>query len=91
MRPTPRFRVPTPRLRVPIPPRILPPCSLRGCGPGVWQVAGDGSDEKVDYARIFPALRKAGYEGWVSFEYETPEPEESGIPRSLAYLKRMMA
>ena len=56
-----------------------------------WQVAGDGSDEKVDYARIFPALRQAGYEGWVSFEYETPEPEESGIPRSLAYLKRMMA
>jgi len=55
-----------------------------------WQVAGDGSDEKVDYARIFPALRQAGYEGWVSFEYETPEPEESGIPRSLAYLKRMM-
>jgi len=56
-----------------------------------WQVAGDGSDEKVDYARIIPALRHAGYEGWVSFEYETPEPEESGIPRSLAYLKRMMA
>jgi sugar phosphate isomerase/epimerase len=55
-----------------------------------WQVAPDGSDEKVDYDRIFPALRQAGYDGWVSFEYETPEPEESGIPRSLAYLKRMM-
>lgn len=55
-----------------------------------WQVARDGSDEKVDYDRIFPALRQAGYDGWVSFEYETPEPEESGIPRSLAYLKRMM-
>ena len=55
-----------------------------------WQVARDGSDEKVDYGRIFPALRQAGYDGWVSFEYETPEPEESGIPRSLAYLKRMM-
>ena len=56
-----------------------------------WQVARDGSDEKVDYGRIFPALRQAGFDGWVSFEYETPEPEESGIPRSLAYLKRMMA
>jgi sugar phosphate isomerase/epimerase len=55
-----------------------------------WQVARDGSDEKVDYGRIFPALRQAGYDGWVSFEYETPEPEESGIPRSLAYLKKMM-
>ena len=55
-----------------------------------WQVARDGSDEKVDYGQIFPALRQVGYDGWVSFEYETPEPEESGIPRSLAYLKRMM-
>jgi sugar phosphate isomerase/epimerase len=55
-----------------------------------WQVAGDGSDEKVDYRRVFPALREAGYDGWVSFEYETPEPEESGIPRSLAYLKMML-
>jgi sugar phosphate isomerase/epimerase len=55
-----------------------------------WQVARDGSDERVDYGRIFPALRHAGYNGWVIYEYEAPEPEESGIPRSLAYLKRMM-
>lgn len=55
-----------------------------------WQVAPDGSDEKVDYGRIFPALRQAGYDGWISLEYETPEPEETGIPRALAYLKRMM-
>jgi sugar phosphate isomerase/epimerase len=55
-----------------------------------WQVAGDGSDEKVDYDKVFPALRQAGYRGWVTFEYETPEPEETGIPRSLAYLKRMV-
>ncbi len=47
------------------------------------------TDEKVDYARIVPALRAAGYNGWVSFEYE--EPEATGIPRPLAYLKRMLA
>ena len=56
-----------------------------------WQVARDGSDEKVDYSKVFPALRQAGYDEWISFEYETPEPEETGIPRSLAYLKRMVA
>lgn len=56
-----------------------------------WQVAADGSDERVDYARIVPGLRAANYEGWVSFEYETPEPEATGIPRALAYLKRMLA
>jgi len=56
-----------------------------------WEVARDGSDEKVDYARIIPALRAAGYDGWVSFEYEAEEPEATGIPRALAYLKRMLA
>lgn len=56
-----------------------------------WQVAPDGSDEKVDYARVFPALRRAGYDKWITLEYETPEPEETGIPRALAFLKRMMA
>ena len=56
-----------------------------------WQVAGDGSDPSVDYARIVPTLRAAGYTGWVSFEYEAEEPEATGIPRALAYLKRMLA
>jgi sugar phosphate isomerase/epimerase len=56
-----------------------------------WKVAHDGSDAKVDYAKIIPALRKAGYAGWVSFEYEAPEPEELGITLTLAYLKRMLA
>jgi len=55
-----------------------------------WQVAPDGSDEKVDYGKIIPALRKAGYTGWVSLEYETPEPEETGIPRALGYLRRLL-
>jgi hypothetical protein len=38
-----------------------------------------------------PAHRAAGYDGWVSFEYEAEEPEATGIPRALAYLKRMLA
>ena len=55
-----------------------------------WKVAADGSDEKVDYARIFPALRATGYDSWVSLEYEAEEPEATGIPRALAYLRRMV-
>jgi hypothetical protein len=51
-----------------------------------WSVAPDGSDESVDDARIIPGLRAAGYTGWVSFEYEAPEPEATGIPRALAFL-----
>ncbi len=56
-----------------------------------WKVASDGSDEKVDYAKIIPALRAAGYDGWVTFEFEAEEPEATGIPRALSYLKRMLA
>ncbi len=56
-----------------------------------WKVAGDGSDPSVDYARIVPALRAAGYNGWISFEYEAEEAEATGIPRALAYLKRILA
>ena len=40
---------------------------------------------------MIPALRSAGYDGWVSFEYEAEEPEATGIPRALAYLKRMLS
>lgn len=55
------------------------------------KVAADGSDEQVDYPRIIPALRATGYDGWVSLEYEAEESEATGIPRALAYLKRMVA
>ncbi len=56
-----------------------------------WKVAADGADEKVDYAKIIPALRAAGYDGWVTFEFEAEEPEATGIPRALSYLKRVLA
>lgn len=55
-----------------------------------WRVAPDGSDETLDYPRIFAALKAAGYDGWVSLEYETEEPEATGIPRALAYLRRFV-
>ena len=55
-----------------------------------WEVQEDGSDARVDYGLALPALRRAGYDGWLTFEYEAPEPEESGIPRALAYLRRVL-
>jgi sugar phosphate isomerase/epimerase len=56
-----------------------------------WKAGADGADESVDYPRILPALRAAGYAGWIAFEYEAEEPEDTGIPRALAYLRRMLA
>jgi len=43
-------------------------------------VGPDGSAESVDYARIVPGLRAAGYDGWVSFEYEARSPRPPAFP-----------
>jgi sugar phosphate isomerase/epimerase len=55
-----------------------------------WKVREDGSDDLVDYAKILPALRAAGYDDWVSLEYEAEEAETTGIPRALNYLRQML-
>lgn len=55
-----------------------------------WTVGPDGADSRLDYPRVLKALRAAGYDGWLTYEYETPEAEETGLPRALAYLKRVV-
>jgi sugar phosphate isomerase/epimerase len=55
-----------------------------------WEVNADGSDARVDYARIVPLLRAANYRGWITFEYEAEEAEATGAPRALAYLRRLL-
>ena len=54
------------------------------------QVLPDGRDARVDYAAVIPLLRAAGYDGWVSIEYESPESSREAVPRALAYLRRVM-
>jgi sugar phosphate isomerase/epimerase len=56
-----------------------------------WEVQDDGSDARVDYPRVMTALRAAAYDDWLTFEYEAPEPEASGIPRAAGFLHRMVA
>jgi L-ribulose-5-phosphate 3-epimerase len=41
----------------------------------------------LDYARIAALLRKDGYRGWISLEFEGNEDAETGVPRSLALLR----
>jgi sugar phosphate isomerase/epimerase len=55
-----------------------------------WDVQDDGSDRRVDYPRIMAALRAAAYDGWMTFEYEAPEPETSGLSRALRFLRTAM-
>lgn len=55
-----------------------------------WQVAPDGAEPTIDYPRLLAILRESGYAGWISFEYEATEDEATGIPRALAYLRRLV-
>ncbi len=55
-----------------------------------WRVAPDGAEPSIDYPRILGLLRDNAYQGWISFEYEADEPEATGLPRALAYLRRCL-
>ena len=55
-----------------------------------WQVAPDGAEPTIDYPALLRILRQHGYAGWVCFEYEAAEDEATGVPRALAYLRRLV-
>ena len=55
-----------------------------------WSVAPDGAEPSIDYPKLVERLRRRRYDGWISFEYEAAEPEATGIPRALAYLRRLV-
>ena len=50
-------------------------------------MVGEGD---VDLPACLAALRQAGYDGFVGLEYEGPESELSGVPRSAETLKRLV-
>jgi sugar phosphate isomerase/epimerase len=41
----------------------------------------------LDYGRIAAMLRKRGYQGWISLEFEGNEDAATGVPKSLALLR----
>lgn len=52
-------------------------------------VVGDG---EVDLAAILDILRDAGYDGWLSLEYEgAPDPLTIGVPKSLEAARALLA
>ena len=50
-------------------------------------VLGEGV---VDHRVCLDALKKAGYNGFVALEYEAPEEEKTGVPKSVAFMKKVM-
>ena len=55
-----------------------------------WQVDPSGAEPTIDYPKLLAILRRHGYDGWICFEYEAAEDEATGIPRALAYLRRVV-
>src|SRR5262249_37577018 len=51
-------------------------------GGGLWYTLG------LDYGRIAALLRKHNYKGWVELEFEGKEDPKTGIPKSLAMLRK---
>ena len=45
----------------------------------------------LDYARIAELLRRHGYRGWISLEFEGNEDAGTGVPKSLELLRRHFA
>jgi sugar phosphate isomerase/epimerase len=56
-----------------------------------WQVDPAGAEPSMDYPALLAALKRRGYDGWITFEYEAAEDEATGIPRALGYLRRCLA
>ena len=55
------------------------------------RVLPDGRDARVDHDAAIAILRKAGYAGCVTLEYEGDEPSATAVPRALRYLRHLIA
>ncbi len=55
------------------------------------RVGADGRDALVDHAAAVAELRKAGYQGCLSVEYEGEEPGARTVPRALRHLREVLA
>jgi len=53
-------------------------------GGGVWYTLS------LDYDRIFETLRRAGFKGWISLEFEGREDYESGVKKSFDLLSKYL-
>jgi sugar phosphate isomerase/epimerase len=72
--------------------------SITATAPLAWhvhakftEVDAAGRDPGIDHEAVVRVLRSAGYDGWLSVEYEGAEPSGTAVPRALAYLRRLIA
>jgi sugar phosphate isomerase/epimerase len=53
-------------------------------------IAADGSERTLDYPAIVAILRRAGYGGFVSMEYEGAQDPFEVLPRAAAHLRKLL-
>lgn len=54
-----------------------------------FDLAEDGSDKVLDYKRVRDLLKEAGYDDWLSIEYDSQAPALTDVPRIAAFLRKL--
>ena len=49
-----------------------------------------GEEKRLDYSKIFPVLKRVGYNGWVSIVFEGQEDAREAVPKAARYFRRFM-
>jgi len=55
-----------------------------------FNINKEGSDQILDYNRIFNILNEKKYRGFISIEYEGKEKEELAVPRIVKFLRQFI-
>lgn len=50
-----------------------------------------GAERRLDYTRIFPLLRRVGYDGFVSIVYEGQEDELAAVTKAVRYFRGLLS
>lgn len=56
----------------------------------LYELTDDGIETTLDWASVIAILKRAGYRGFLSIEYEGEEPAETALPRGVRRLRRLL-
>lgn len=49
-----------------------------------------GEEKRLNYCKIFPVLKRVGYNGFISIVFEGEEDPREAVPKAVRYLRRFM-
>ena len=55
-----------------------------------FEIDQDGADKVLDYRRIIPIIRRSGYDGFLSIEYDSEQLASRDVPLIAKYLRKMV-